>query len=154
MFIARFALALIFAGISHSVSSQTMYRCGNSYSQTPCGSDANKVDIVVPQGSGGQPARRLKDDATEETKARTVELCKAAVLARLKDPESARFSGISRSNSLERPLPVLNGPLVKTSGVNGYINAKNSMGGYTGDKLFFCAVDYATETKVLDVSID
>lgn len=153
MFIARFAVALIIAGISHSVSSQTMYRCGNSYSQTPCRSDAKKIDIVV-QGSGGQPARQLKDDATEETKARTVELCKAAVLARLKDPESARFSGISRSNSLERPVPALNGPLVKTSGVNGYINAKNSMGGYTGDKMFFCSVDFATEAKVLDVSIN
>jgi hypothetical protein len=153
MFIARFTLALISVGVSYSVSSQPMYRCGNSYSQTPCGPDAKKVDIVV-QRSGGQPARQLKDDATEETKARTVELCKAAVIARLKDPESARFSGISRSNSLERPLPALNGPLVKTSGVNGFINAKNSMGGYTGDKLFFCSVDFATESKVIDVSID
>ena len=46
---------------------------------------------------------------------------------------------------------MLDGPLVKTSGVNGYVNAKNSMGGYTGDKMFFCSVDYETESKVIDV---
>lgn len=145
-------LALIVSFAAGPVLAQTMYRCGNNYSQTPCGADAKKVDIVVPQKSNSSVSRKLKDESTDEIKAKTVELCKAAVIARLKDPESARFSGIERSNSLERRIPLPDGPLLKTSGVNGYVNAKNSMGGYTGNKLFFCSVDYETESKVLEVS--
>ena len=103
---------------------------------------------------GGEGAfKKLPDKASEQMKALSLELCKTAVLRILKDPDSAKFLNVARSNSLERRLPALNGPLVKTAGFNGYVNAKNSFGGYTGNKLFFCSLDYETETRVLDVSI-
>jgi hypothetical protein len=45
-----------------------------------------------------------------------------AVKSQLIDPESAQFSGISRNS--------------ETGAYCGYVNAKNRLGGYTGDKRF------------------
>ena len=45
------------------------------------------------------------------------------VRAQLKDPESAKFSGV-----IMRPNGLV---------ICGYVNAKNSFGGYTGNKEFF-----------------
>ncbi|WP_315809468.1 hypothetical protein [Pseudomonas sp. C9-3] len=51
----------------------------------------------------------------------TQAIAKEAVLAKLKDPDSAKFGQI----------------ISKASGiVCGYVNAKNAFGGYTGDKAF------------------
>lgn len=136
-------------------NAQKMYRCGATYSQTPCAADAKEIDMRGAAVSAGDTStKKLPDNASEQTKARSLELCKTAVVGILKDPESAKFQNVARSNSLERRLPALNGPLVKTAGFNGYVNARNSFGGYTGNKLFFCSLDYETETRVLDVAID
>ena len=145
--------AAIFVG--SSCLAQKMYRCGSTYSQTPCGAEGKEIEIKnTPAATSGVVTRKLPDNASAEVRAKSTELCKLAVLGQLKDPDSAKFQNISRSNSLERRLPILNGPLVKTSGFNGYVNAKNSYGGYTGNKLFFCSVDYETETRILDVTIN
>jgi hypothetical protein len=60
---------------------------------------------------------------------------RAAVLAELKDPESARFSGV-------KPLKRTSDG--KVTGYCGRINAKNSYGGYAGSSVF-----YATAGKVV-----
>jgi hypothetical protein len=57
-----------------------------------------------------------------------VDEAKAAIMKRLKDPESARFSEIA----------------VKGNNVCGLVNAKNSMGGYVGPRPFV----HNTESKV------
>ncbi|MDO1476496.1 hypothetical protein [Comamonas thiooxydans] len=62
-----------------------------------------------------------KDVATEAE----IDDAKKTVISQLKDPESARFGEIF----------ALSGTNGKRS-VCGYINAKNSYGGYTGDKMF------------------
>lgn len=54
-----------------------------------------------------------------------IDSAKKAVISQLKDPESARFGEIW----------ALSGTNGKRS-VCGYINAKNSYGGYTGEKMF------------------
>jgi hypothetical protein len=45
---------------------------------------------------------------------------KSAITKLLKDPTSARFEGV----------------VVRAAAVCGFVNAKNSMGGYTGRKMF------------------
>lgn len=60
-------------------------------------------------------AKRRSDRSLAES------VAKEAVLAQLKDPDSAKFGKV----------------VVKESGiVCGYVNAKNSLGGYTGEKGF------------------
>jgi hypothetical protein len=54
---------------------------------------------------------------------------RAAVLAELKDPDSARITGV-------KPL-LTNG---KVTGYCGRVNAKNSFGGYTGDSVFYVSL--------------
>ena len=153
--IVQLCLCTVAISVGSSCWAQKMYRCGSTYSQTPCGAEAKEIEIKgAPAASSGVVSQKLPDNAPEELKTKSIELCKLAVLGQLKDPDSAKFQNISRSNSLERRLPILNGPLVKTSGFNGYVNAKNSYGGYTGNKLFFCSVDYETETRILDVTIN
>ena len=152
--IVKVYLCTVAISVGSSCWAQKMYRCGSTYSQTPCGAEAKEIEIKgAPAASNGVVSKKLQDNAPEELRAKSIELCKLAVLGQLKDPDSAKFQNISRSNSLERRLPALNGPFVKTSGFNGYVNAKNSYGGYTGNKLFFCSVDYETETRILDVTI-
>lgn len=62
-------------------------------------------------------ARRAEDDK----KYAAIAAAKKAVIARLKDPDSAKFGKV-----VYRPDGV----------VCGYVNAKNSFGGYTGEKAF------------------
>lgn len=43
----RFALALALLPSALLAHSQQLYRCGNTYSQTPCGSDAKEIKVQV-----------------------------------------------------------------------------------------------------------
>jgi hypothetical protein len=66
------------------------------------------------------------------------EIAMKAVVARLKDPESARFGRLT----------------VNSSGVVcGSVNARNSMGGYTGEMAFWY-VPATGETYVIDPAQD
>lgn len=64
----------------------------------------------------------------------TVADAQRAVKAELKDPDSAKFHGL-------RPLKGFDG---KVNGYCGWVNAKNSYGGYTGDSFFLYAKGKAT----------
>ena len=137
---------------------EKLFRCGNTFSQFSCGANAQETELSNPKPASNSNVVKLKDTATDSTKAQSevqsrAEQSRAAIVASLKDPESARFEGVFRSASIERQFSVLDGPMIKTSGFNGYVNAKNAMGGYTGEKLFFCWLDYETETRVLSTSI-
>lgn len=67
------------------------------------------------------PVTWTKDSATPDE----TEAAKEMVISQLKDPESARFG----------ETWALNGSNGNRS-VCGYVNAKNSYGGYTGQKMF------------------
>jgi hypothetical protein len=53
-------------------------------------------------------------------------IVKASVIERLKDPESARFGKYVAGSSKSGDITVC-----------GFVNAKNSFGGYTGDRPYF-----------------
>jgi hypothetical protein len=49
------ALALVFAAMP--AMAQQLYRCGNTYSQTPCGADAKEVKVMVPPACQDESTR-------------------------------------------------------------------------------------------------
>lgn len=142
-------ILLLLALLSTGAHAEKVYRCGSVFSQQPCGADAKVTEIATGTPGG---VRKLQDTATDATKQRSQEMCKSAVVGQLKDPESARFASIARGIPLERPMPAPGGPMTKTVSYSGYVNAKNAMGGYTGDKMFGCTLNFA-ETEVLEVSV-
>lgn len=66
-----------------------------------------------------------------------IEKVKAAVARLLKDPESARFNS-----------PFVASKTPKGITVCGFVNAKNSFGGYTGDKPFLVGGDGDSFTAI------
>lgn len=145
-----FAIALLLS--TSGTQAQTVYKCGGTYSQTPCGPNATALPLR-PNGTASLGATlKLKDEASNQTKEASEALCLAGVKGGLKDPDSAKFRGVARNGAFERPFPIATGPMTKIVSYSGYVNAKNSYGGYTGDRLFSCTLNFSEE-KVLDVFI-
>lgn len=74
--------------------------------------------LILPLQACGEPADRPPNDAGYET------VAKEQVKARLRDPESAEFTGVR---------------VVRRGGVTaicGYVNSKNGLGGMTGPQRF------------------
>lgn len=84
-----------------------------------CGSQSTKPRS--PAKPSQPPVTWTKDAATTNEQ----ENSKATVTSQLKDPESARFGEIWAMNGTNGKRTIC-----------GYINAKNSYGGYTGQKMF------------------
>lgn len=123
-------------------SAQTMYRCGNTFSQQPCGQDAKEVAIQgVPQPRK-VPPMPVDEPASPETLAAARTMCEAAITGQLKDPASAKFDAPIRMGLRRTP----DGVILRDYTV--YVNAKNSFGGYTGAKRWTCSLN-AAETSVL-----
>ncbi len=63
---SRNCLAVAFSVLCCAVSAQTMYRCGNTFSQTPCGADAQivpstgKQHAPIASSTGQSEAQRLE----------------------------------------------------------------------------------------------
>ena len=124
------------AALAPPAAAQTIYRCGDTYSQSPCAPDARVV--VAPPAAPVTPAKRerIPDTATPEQAEAGAEICRESLRATLRDPESARFKPVSRA--------VFKGGLVQYV---GRYNAKNGYGGYVGEQVFICHLD-PTETRV------
>lgn len=119
----------ILLGLSSSVLAQnTLYKC-----KTPEGgvmlSDTKCVDAE----------RTVAANAT--TKSANAqsgeELCKAAVIAALPDPDSAKFGSTSIGGY---SVITYRGVRVSAKRLNLAVNARNSNGGYTGEKIYPCFV--------------
>ena len=41
----KLALSLLLTGVTVCTAAQTMYRCGSTYSQTPCGAEQKKIEM-------------------------------------------------------------------------------------------------------------
>lgn len=126
-------LLFIFCVLSSTASAQAVYRCGNTFSGSPCGPDA-KVVIAPPA-----PPPKLEMPATVPPPVEQIEankaVCEAKTRAAMKDPESARIKSISRAGpSLQR----LAGRSFYGISYDMNVNAKNSYGAYTGEKLYNC----------------
>ena len=132
----RVVIAIGLALVAGAASAQHLYRCGSTFSQTPCGPDAKQVSAAVPQPSGPvDPEVRVKieDD------------CRRWIVGvpQWKDRESVRIGTIYRGANQPRDGRVLRAYHVS-------VNAKNSYGGYQGERPFVCYADEAS-AKVLDL---
>jgi hypothetical protein len=119
--------------LAATVSAQGLYRCGNTFSDQPCGPGA-KV-LVAPTETQRPPVKPADIPPSSEQIAANAATCERQTRSLLKDPESARIKDISRAGTA----------LQYRSGKNFYgidyrmnVNAKNSYGGYVGEKLYAC----------------
>lgn len=106
-------------------------RCANGvYQQDPCPGAAIVKAAPKPQPSAVGPGKAL---------------CEAAAPGAFKDPDSMKIGDVRRApDSVAAMYKV---PVVYSM----WINAKNSHGGYVGNKLYLCQVN-ADETHVLGVT--
>lgn len=130
-------LALAVLALSLPAAAQQMYRCGNTFSQQPCG--ANATVIATPGVS--QPAVLPVDNvpADPATVSAAKAACVASIRASLRDPESMKVSDIQRRQiDWLEPLPPFRTP---ARVYLADVNAKNAFGGYTGEQRWACLFD-------------
>lgn len=130
------ALTILLFLLTAFAQAQGIYRCGNNFTQQPCGADA-KVVQVAPVKLAAMKA--LPDNPPADSVIEANKLaCVAAIRSGMKDPESARMGTARRSGA---DVDYFNGRSfhVVTYTVNA--NGKNSYGGYTGEKLHICSFD-------------
>ena len=139
---STFALAssFIFAvlcAIPLHAPAQQLYRCGNTYSQTPCAPDATPARIsaaAAPEPAAGASGK---------------ELCASEGVAQLRfpDPESTRVQSVVKVGAeviryADKPIAARKFNLV--------INTKDGSGAYTGDRSYVCYLS-EDERRVLKV---
>jgi hypothetical protein len=136
------ALALSLLAAS-AAGAQTMYRCGNTFSQQPCGPAA--VEIKAP----GVPQPVVDTIAADPAKTAAMQAACRDFLIRVpnwKDRDSVRVGEIQRGRLAQREI---SGKMTRVRLYGGFVNARNGYGGYGGDRVAVCWADEA-ETKILD----
>lgn len=130
-------VVLALAVAAGSAGAQQMYRCGNTFSQQPCGPGA----AAIPSGGVAQPSAPPAAEAISaiETDCRTW----ITRVPAWKDPESVRIGPITRAELVTRDGRMLRAYRVM-------VNGKNSYGGYAGERPFVCYAD-ETAAKVVDL---
>ncbi len=129
-----------------AVQAQGIYRCGNTFSQQPCGPDSKQ--LVAPKQE-----LRLPPDIppSNDRIAANMSTCEKATRAAMKDPDAARIRRIGRIGPVFQWVAGQRGTGVAYHlGVNG----KNSYGGYTGEKLYVCGFDDSETTLVFNQETD
>jgi len=125
--------------VASSASAQ-IYKCGNSFSQMPCGPDAK---VIAAPAHKDSPLPIPPDlPAAPDVVAKAKASCEQAVRQRMKDPESARIKDVRRGETASwcrhGPEPVRYYWMT--------VNAKNSYGGYVGEQSYRCAMDINEQT--------
>jgi hypothetical protein len=117
---------------------QPLYRCGNTYSQTPCAPDAQPVR-VSPGAAPDQPAGL-----------QGAELCAAEAprLLGLPDPYSARIESLTKGES---EVIRYAGQPIAAHKYHLTINARNAAGAYAGERPYLCYLS-EDERRILKVS--
>ncbi len=115
----------VFLVLATAVQAQQLYRCGNTYSQTPCAADA-------------KPARLHQGTAPDKAAGPSgFELCSAAALkaVRSPEPESARVQPVG-----ERVSQVIEyaGKPLASHRYELTVDAKTRNGVYAGPVAFSC----------------
>lgn len=136
----RFFLCLLVAGTSVTCQAQTLYRCANTFSQTPCGTE----DQTTFKARGSDPgAVQSHADRVSSMKA----ACETWIrtVPAWKDRGSVIISEITRGEST----------VTKVDGVSAIVipyyakvNAKNSYGGYVGETVYICHAN-AQESRII-----
>lgn len=105
---------------------------------------AAEAPIAAPAAPSAADIER-QSGYVRPTDAQAIAAAKSAVAAKLKDPESARFT-----ETVRKTTPNLRGE--PTDVVCGKINAKNSYGGYTGAKPFAYLVAAKLSVSAEDIA--
>lgn len=134
----QIAIAICFLSIGVSAGAQAMYRCGNTYSDRQCGPTAEQLKT----STGEHPIVRLLDiPATPVVEAKAKAICKESLINLMKDPDSAKIGEVTRG-ALDHVRNDQTGKVLVVRRYNVMINAKNSYGGYTGQKRYGCSFNY------------
>jgi len=121
----KLSLVLSCAMLPWWAHAQPVYRCGNTYSQSPCGADGaakNLPSSAVPDAPGG-----LQGEA----------LCASEGLLRLglADQEGARVLGVMPSGT--EVIQYADKP-VAARRFSVRFNSRNAQGGHAGEQVFHC----------------
>lgn len=126
-----------------------MYRCGSTFSQTPCGDGAREVrNAGVGQPVVPPPLEPI--DAAREATLAT--MCMAAIrsVPAWKDRDSLKIERPQRGAAgVAREV---NGRRMAVVPWYGHVNGKNSYGGYVGDKIANCYFD-SSESRLVDIYV-
>ncbi len=119
--------------------SQQLYRCGNTYSQTPCAPDAAPARIsagAAPEQAAGSSGKELC--ATE-----------GVALMGFPDPQSTRVQSVSKSGA--EAIQYAGKPIAARK-YQITLNTKNEVGAYSGDRVYVCYLS-EDERRVLKVDV-
>lgn len=125
------------------VSAQTMYRCGNTFSQHPCGADAQVIATV----GVVQPERNV--DPAKITTMQTE--CQQWIRDKpsWKDRDSVKVSMPVRGKLDTRTVKGVGQMVVP---YRAMVNAKNSYGAYQGENTYTCYAN-RDESKIIDLQM-
>ena len=129
-----FAAAVVLACVAPHAYAQKLYRCGNTFSQVPCGQDAQEVRAAgVPQPVPTTALEELPPERHAEVQA----MCERGIRMRpaWKDPDSVKITAIRRAKRTE--VVTLGGKRREIAPWYAAVNAKNSFGGYVGNRLSY-----------------
>lgn len=117
---------------------QQLYRCGNTYSQTPCAAAASAVRIAPVAAPEPAPGPRGKD------------LCSSSAprLLGFNDPQSARIESVVKANS--EVIEYAGQPMVARKYVLS-ISATNAYGAYMAARSYACFLS-EDEHRILKVA--
>lgn len=140
MALARFVTGVFLVlAAAHGAHAQKLYRCGSTFSQTPCGADAQEIKAAgVPQPIP-QPAL---GSLTPERYAEVRAMCERGIREQpaWKDPDSVKIRSIVRGT---RTIAVTFESGRRRAVAPWYVtvNAKNGFGAYAGERLAECYFD-------------
>jgi len=121
----KLLVVLVGALFSWSVHAEPVYRCGNTYSQTPCAADT--------------AAKKLPSSAAPDAPAgpQGESLCATEGLSRLglADPEGARVLGVTRLGT--EVIRYADKPTAARKFAVRF-NPRNAYGGLAGEQVFHC----------------
>jgi hypothetical protein len=148
-------LALLIA--AGAAGAQTMYRCGSTYSQAPCGPDAQQIGArpkaapnPAPVSAAAGPKKVLDTIPEDPVKAEAMRAQCREWITRVpawKDRDSVKVGEIKRAGLAMREVA---GREQRVRAYATVVNAKNGFGGYGGERLAICWTDDA-ETTMLDL---
>lgn len=124
--------------LAASAIAQPLYRCGNTYSQTPCAPEAKPARI----SSGAAP------DQPEGLQGKELCAAEAPRLLGLPDPYSARIESLAKG---ETEVIQYAGQPIAARKVHLTINARNSAGAYAGEQAYLCYLS-EDERRILRVA--
>jgi hypothetical protein len=142
-------LIFLLCALCATAHAQQVYRCGSTYSQTPCGAVAKEIPIST--GDRPQTIESIQADLAKTKRLLTTKIpdvatspelveankrtCTQIIRSSMKDPESARIGDVSRVGAANSYYAGKNYQAVSYTAL---VNGKNSYGGYVGEKPYYC----------------